>query len=352
MKKQLLTIATLAIGISASAQITITSADLALIYSQVIQIQDTTPTVTEGSAGANQTWNFTALNNQNPDTLLFTLPQFTPFGPQIPACNFAAEVNNGQAYLYFNLNSSVFEVVAQAADPFGTGAFVNGFQNPETNLVFPATYNTTFSDTAKGMAQFYLGIDPGIGFVIDSVRLHTTITKNSVFDAWGSATTPLGTYNVLRQNTFRKQIDTIDIYAFGQWAPGFFSQEDSLRTYTFLANSVGFPLVELELQDDLGTVTNARWIAANPTPNVGIAENNNNATSVFPNPAADVLNIQCNVSSGRVEILDVNGRLISTHTFNSNIITLNVAELNAGTYFYSVIGSDNSVSRGRFAVAH
>lgn len=350
MKKQLLLLSFAGIAGAATAQVTITDADMPTTLQVYQQARDTTMTQSPGNSGSSQTYAFTSLLNQAQDSMTFTLPQWTPNGSSFPQSNAAIIVNAGDAYMYGNINTNIFEVNGQVFDPLGNGLEEFVFTNPETQMVFPAAYGSSFADTAGGVNQFYMGYDPGVGFTIDTVRIHTTVYKVSDYDGWGTATTPLGTYNVLRQNTFRKQIDTIDVYAFGNWAPNFFSQEDSMRTYSFWTNGIGMPIVELTDQDDLGQITNCTWLPAAPTL-TGIPVNEPaEAINAYPNPATDVITFLTPGAEGTLEIIDMTGRVVKSVNITNAQTVINVSDLASGVYTYRVVAS--SVATGKIQVAH
>lgn len=354
MKKSLLTLATCAIVSALSAQITITQSDIAPIYTGVLQVNDTTPVVTPGTPGASQTYNLTGLNTQTTDTFLFTSPAFTPYVSSFPGSNLSVIINSNLAYLYFNLTASVFEVVGQAADPIGSGIILVPFTNYETQLTFPCTYNTAYTDVAAGTGRTYLGYDPGIGFQVDSVLIHTTVFKNSLVDGWGSATTPLGTFNVIRINTLRLQVDTIDIQAFSSWIPAAFSQMDSTRTYSYWTNGIGFPLAELQDHLDFGTITKATWLPATPS-QIGISEFANTIEmNVFPNPSIETVSFATTGSFvSEIRLLDANGKLVRTAIVESENTVMNVADLSAGMYFYQACDvNGNVLDKGKLSIAH
>ena len=355
MKNIFLSITACAIASAAPAQITITQNDLAPLYTQMRQAIDTMPTVNEGSAGASQTWNFATLPTHRVDTITFTLPQFTPYGGTFPGANLAADnnIDGTQSFIYLNSASSGIEINGQASDPFGTGVIAFPFSNTETLITFPSTYNTAFTDTASGVLQMYYGQDPGIGFTVDSFRVHSTVMKNSVMDAWGSVTTPAGTYNALRQNVKRLQYDTIDIYAFGNWFYEYYTQMDSNRVYSYWANSVGFPVAELTDEQETGTITQAWWLQS--TALVGIPENNNAASaSLYPNPASDNITfVSAGTNAVFITIYDMNGQLVEKQSVTGDRAGLNVSSYAAGMYFYQASDANgNVVSRGKFNVAH
>lgn len=342
--KQTLLFAGVLVGCAATAQITITQSDLAPIYAQVYQAQDTMPVVNEGAAGANQTYNLSALNQHTTDSMIFTLPQFTPYGMNFSNCNFATNMNSGMAFQYFNNQPNELAVVGQAVDPFGSGVVSLPFSNSEVLATFPATYNTAFTDVAKGYTQFYFGIDPGIGFVIDSVRIHTTVNKSSLVDGWGSVTTPFGTYNCIRQNVMRTQVDTLDVFILGQWVPEFFIQSDSARTFTFWANGLGFPLADLTVAQDLGTVTRASWMPVAVQQGVGIAEQSATPLQFYPNPANDFIYVTAAQNTTVVEITDINGRVVHSQQYNPWNNAISTSQLSNGTYLVRTIDGNNATT--------
>lgn len=349
MKKSLLAIAGLTVLTTVNAQTTITTADLPALFTVIHQTRDTTMTQSPGGSGIAQTYNFTALLNQQEDSTTFTNPMWTPFGSSFPQATMALMINQGDAYLYASTTPTELLIHGQAADPLGNGMIAITFTNPETQMTFPAAYGGGFADTAGGVTQFYLGVDPGIGFTVDSVRIHTNVVKYSDYDAWGSAQTPLGTYNVLRQNTWRRQIDTIDIYAMGQWAPNFFSQSDSTRTYSYWTNGIGSPVVELTDQDDLGSITDCRWIPVAPAV-TGITDfGTAPVINAYPNPATDEIAFSTPEGKGSIELIDVTGRVVKTVVINSDITRMDVSDLAAGSYTWRVIGTNTQVGKLQIA---
>jgi hypothetical protein len=352
MKKALLCLIAIGSTIAVSAQVTITSADFPAIYTVIREANDTMPSVTTGAAGANQTWNYSALANHRVDTTTFTLPQFTPYASTYPTSNYALAFGANGGYAYADFSSAAVNILGQAVDPFGTGIVALTFDNPEQLAAFPAAYGGNELDTATGGALFYLGIDPGIGFVIDSVRIHTWVKRTSDYDAWGAVTTPTGTYNVLRQNSLRVQYDTIDIYAFGGWVPNFFSQQDSNRVYSHWANGTG-NVCELTEAEDLGQVTSAKYLLTSAV--IGISENNGTAQiNSFPNPANEQISFATAGTAVRtIVILNTAGQIVETLTVNSDITRLNLENYASGIYFFQALDQNGiSKTQGKFTVAH
>jgi len=68
------------------------------------------------------------------------------------------------------------------------------------------------------------------------------------------------------------------------------------------------------------------------------------STSVYPNPANDVLNIVASEEIANVSILGLDGKVVATSTTS----TVNVADLVSGMYIYEVTTSTGKVSRDSF----
>lgn len=355
MKTSLLCIAALAIGTTLSAQITITEPDIAPHFTQVLQRNDTTPVVTPGNAGTNQTYDLSALQDQSTDTILFTQPSFTPNGANFPGSNTAAVFNTNQAYIYFNETATAFQITGQAANPVGSGIIDIPFTDYEKVLDYPTTYNTSFTDYARGEGYTFLGYDPGVGFQIDSVHIKTSIYKTSVADGWGTAITPLDTFNVIRVNTTRLQVDTIDVQTMSVWIYDAFVQMDSVRTYTYYTNGIGYPLAELTDDQDLGTITRATWLSTLPQYGVSVPEFANAANmNVYPNPSVETVTFVSNGAAvSLITILDINGRIVKTANVTADQTSVNVSDLSSGMYFYQAVDRNGTLlEKGKLSVYH
>lgn len=71
-------------------------------------------------------------------------------------------------------------------------------------------------------------------------------------------------------------------------------------------------------------------------------------SNVYPNPTADVLNINTNTEAASVSVISMDGKVIATQEMNGTSTAVNVAGLNAGAYFYEVKTADGSVVRNTF----
>lgn len=71
-------------------------------------------------------------------------------------------------------------------------------------------------------------------------------------------------------------------------------------------------------------------------------------TSVYPNPANDVLNINLSANATSVSIIGMDGKVISTEAINANTAAVNVSNLVAGVYFYEIVAENGTVVRNTF----
>jgi len=68
--------------------------------------------------------------------------------------------------------------------------------------------------------------------------------------------------------------------------------------------------------------------------------------SVFPNPVTDMLYIQSEMAIDRVEVYDLNGRLVMEHRFSANQVFLDMSGLSEGVYILRIhIGDDVIIQR-------
>lgn len=78
-----------------------------------------------------------------------------------------------------------------------------------------------------------------------------------------------------------------------------------------------------------------------------------NNVSVYPNPANNLISIECSVAAKAVEIMDVAGRKIGSFTMQSNKASIQTSDFAKGLYIYQVLDDNNKVlNRGKFEVAH
>ncbi|MFL5765904.1 MAG: T9SS type A sorting domain-containing protein [Bacteroidia bacterium] len=359
MKKSLLFVSALFMSAAAAnAQITITMADVAMPTTVIKQATDTivAPSII-GSSGISQTWNMTALGQDQLDTLTFIGPTWTPFLSSYPGTNEGLHFGGSSSsnYGYLTINSTGLSIQGNSSiQDFGGGPSTIKQHNmpPQKVMTFPSTYLSNFTNNYVTDATFYFGADPGIGFTLDSVRQKSVISGTANCDAWGTITTPLITTptGCLRFYEVTMQTDSLWAYAFGTWN---FVQEtkDTMYHYSWWANGIGFPLVESDV-DASDIPMNAKWLMA--TPAAGINEASENIDmKMYPNPAQNEVTFEVDAEKvASISVFDVSGRYVTSQLVSQDKVTINTSALANGSYTYVLISKQKSMmNRGKFTIA-
>lgn len=72
-------------------------------------------------------------------------------------------------------------------------------------------------------------------------------------------------------------------------------------------------------------------------------EENTVVANVFPNPAADLLNITASAEVSNVSIIGMDGKILSAVNVNGTTTSVDIANLNSGVYFYEVVTASGVV---------
>lgn len=78
----------------------------------------------------------------------------------------------------------------------------------------------------------------------------------------------------------------------------------------------------------------------------GINENNNLTIILYPNPTSSIVNIELpSLNNAQIELLSMDGQLISSSIVTENVITLNLSQYSDGIYFIRILTGDGSITR-------
>jgi hypothetical protein len=230
------------------------------------------------SGGANLTWDLTTSTATQIGTADFLDMSATPYAAQYPAANFAIKLTSGlnSQYSLFNRTSTILEEVANNVGTNNPTTFINY----RTALVFPFTYNLSNTDTYQKSGQ-------------------NTKSITNHYDAYGTLETSIGTFN----NVIRNLYDDDGNTSANCWTTSMIP--------VFQANSNGYTL----------------WKMASST--TGVTEMySNNLFDMYPNPAANELNIINKELISKIEIFNATGQL----QFSTSRSTIDISELPAGVY--------------------
>ncbi|MBO7082660.1 MAG: T9SS type A sorting domain-containing protein, partial [Bacteroidales bacterium] len=68
----------------------------------------------------------------------------------------------------------------------------------------------------------------------------------------------------------------------------------------------------------------------------------------YPNPGKDVLNIRTGLQDARVEVYDVNGRLMHRQDITENVTAINTTDWSEGSYVWKVMADGKEVESGKW----
>ena len=359
MKKLLLLVATSFSALTGFSQIVIEAVDFPVAGDSIYQGIDTLIplTNTPGSAGADQSWDFSQLRTRQGNTIHFTDPTTLPSGSNFPNSFLAVEQFGGWAFA--DSSNNTVEITGFSGDFTGLGADMDiPFLDPQTIFIFPASYLDSYSDTSI----IYVSMEAPPALVaqspipIDSIRFKRYSEIQSEIDGWGDLITPLGTYEALRQRNVEHNIDSIWIYAtlLGGWGllpgqlVGFENPRVSdIHRYNFIIKEIGYYAVSLttNLNDSIESAT----FLSNESQccfGAGVEETNiGEAFMVYPNPASNGFSIRMETNDKLVyAVFDVTGKQVLAGSVNSTTTFVNTAALADGLYVCKVFTADGKLT--------
>jgi len=353
-----------------AAQITITSSDFGNVGdSYVVGQRDANISITPGSAGVNQTWNFTALTPISLDTINFLAPASVPGASSFPNANLAIESNDGVFFVDRRSNGVYTQGGVVSVNGVSTPAV---FDPEQTLLPFPTNYQDNFNSISRFQTPFAFPIDTnvlGCQIKLDSIRVNRFSDLTVDFDAWGTVQLPTDTMVALRANSVEVATDSIFVYAPQPinctfppvsipqgWSlapasllslagiPGPVTTTTS-RVYTWYANGEKFGAVAMEV-DGAGAPTSVRF-KSDASQLVGLANQPNSAIRSYPNPANASIRLAIQ-ETALIEIVDLSGRVVARR-FSTPGQSISIESLQNGVYFFSATSeSGKSLGTGKF----
>lgn len=324
-KPLLLLLSLITTAISSFAQITVTSSDIATAGTTIYTFYDSvaTPTgltITAGSSTA-QTWDYSALQYDLFDSIEFVTPASTGYASNFPSSNLALEQDDFISFL--NLSSGGLSIEGIYGDISGQNFPLAVSINPTLSVInFPANYGDALMDTAV-IDSTVSGAAFGIS-TVDSARFIRKMIVNSEIDAYGSLTTPSGTYDVLRVYTMQVNIDTLNVLFFGSWQT-FQTTIDTSYTYQFIANGEDYFVLDVTTDTPNGNIIESSYKEGYTLAAVV------NTTDALCYGSAD----------GEATVNAIGGSGTYTYSFSAGSSSGNtVTGLSAGTY--SVVVNDGS----------
>lgn len=315
------------------AQITLTAADVAIVGQNMTQVTDTLPdaSIVAGAGGQNQTWNFSALHEHEAYPFAVVAPNATPYAALFPTANVAA-VQNDSAYAYFEKDNNGLRMLGiYGSFPVESGTIELAVRTtPASSILrFPTTFNDGYTESFKRVFEMS-GVDAG--FPVDSFRVVSTVQRSVQYDAYGTMTTPAGTFQVMRVKETEVSTDTSYILFMGAWTelPGDQITDIAYNFWT-KQNGVSFPIASIQADENGNTVSASylRDFAVSPTHE----DKNDVAFEVFPNPCREQLSLDMpDGFTGTVEVYDMTSREVLSKGLEAHISTIDTQHLQQGNY--------------------
>ena len=338
-----------------NAQITVTSANYnAVTAAGMNQKVDTLPVagIVPGSAGASQTYNFSALNSHLTSVSTFTTVAAGVLGSTYSVTSADVCMKQDTMYFYFDSSSTKLDMWGVAGNLLQNG--VNNamvYSNPQTVITFPSTYNTAFTDVATYDNTFNYGALYQGYNMVDSVREKETITTTSKIDGWGTVTTPNATFNCLRQNIKKHSVDStwakVVIGTFHYWL-NLSGDTSNTQSYSYISTNGG-PIVDIEYYADSSKIYQVRW---NTTLDIAVPQYEaENDITVFPNPVSDNLIINnSSMENLNAIIYDLSGREVLNATISGQKKIISVGTIENGIYLLRVFNKTGLVKSNKIAI--
>jgi hypothetical protein len=244
--------------------------------------------------------------------------------------------------VFYRKTNETFDVVGAYGDFIGDGTNIAVPFNPyQQQLSFPSTFGTTFQNVsiAKVKINDFQGLD--------SVVVNLTTHRFSTMDAWGSLTTPLGTFDVLRQHIKDSVIQSFTAYIFG-FPVQEDTQTDITHTYSFFSNSPDsrYTLVQYNYNPEFNIIEEVQWQRS--APSVSVKEIEKKETFlVFPNPSSDVVTLISNSTfNGELTVVDMLGKTIYSETLNNTPQkSIQVSGWEPGVYIFKLNSNGKTITK-------
>jgi hypothetical protein len=332
----------------ASGQITITLDDLVNVGDTVniADVDDVPPGFDPGPPGASQHWDFSGFIMDTNYYLYFVDPASTPFAASFPTSNMVIEGLIDSAYIYTTRNSFVYQIdgLAGTYDIFEN--VVAPFEPPEIMFSFPLNYLDSMQQTIVVDVTIASPQPPA-----DSLRLKVVSEINDKVDAWGTLTTPVSTYDVLRIREIRIATDSVWMKLLGFWLYVESLTEITLK-YTYMANDLGIQVAEIESDTSGNNYNNISYLLAED-PIFVKEEEIAIDLRVFPNPASSVMNVAWDERhNGSFLLMDMQGKTVLEKAFeNTSDIRINTSALPQGFYLYQLaFKGEKDITSGKVLV--
>lgn len=334
MKSTLPILIAIVIHSASFAQPTINIGDLAPTIGSSITGADASYT-DPGAAGANQTWDLTGMSPEIVSTSNFLSPSGLPESNSFPGATHTAFTpieDTGELYGYVAVgNNQIEDMGYYSFGPDYDILFL--YTNPRTELVFPLSYNDSFSDTYQSEMENETENGP--------ILSENNGTIDAIVDGYGTLITPAGTFTDVLRVRYEEEANSTITFQGIQVS----SSETTTTEYKYFKAGYPSPLATLRttVLSSMGTVVEETQTGSFLIDlSVGVEEKESMFTNVqlFPTPATTHIDLRLNSEYGaeaNFMLLSTSGKMV--HQWNqqtlisgSNQLRLELPELASGFY--------------------
>ena len=262
-----------------------------------------TPTSGTGTAGLNQTWDFSTQSFTSAGALNIVNAGSSTYGSNYPSAT-SCGVLASSLYFYWKISSTKLEALTEGISSPGVGNDFSG--SPRLWLKFPFNYGDT-------MSQSYHAVD-------NSSSGMQTIK----YDGTGTLKLPAGTYtNVVRIQTVRGS------YTDYSW---------------YMTNPLALVLQYSNYNNQLIAFNNS---------SAGINEfENENSFTISPNPFSSetIITFSSEQKNTAIKIMDVAGKEIKSELFSGKEYKLEKETMEAGIYFVQITDEKKNVVNKKIVI--
>ncbi len=343
MKKVLLMLGALLIELSgASAQITITSADVSVSAITAVTGRDTSSFIRPWASGANQVWDFSAYIPANIDTTRSNLSSFIS-NPIFPTATNASCVTLpfGSFCSYVDLSPSGMYILG--LDNTFTTIFTSHQVSHESPAAlvypFPLNFGQMVSQTYV-QNQLNVNTSPA---PFDSVKIIYHRAQIFNVDGWGTLITPFATYQTLRMKKINYNLDsTFNHAAGGSWSLGAVNSLHVDTSFVWLANG----LMEVATISSYSpTVHRYSFLKSSVATGLDVNRKDEVNIKLYPIPAANQLYLNSSEIVKSITCMNSFGQIFNAEVSSGSI---DISMLSKGIYFLKVVTENGKCITQKF----
>lgn len=330
------------------------------------------PSLDLGNPGGNKVWDFSQLQGISVEVLILDAASGTN-AASFPNANQRVSRSVG-AESYLQVENGQQKLVGFAGlDPFNIGLqTVLQYSPPYLERDLPLSYHDGNSANSSFKIQVAASdLPPEIveqlsNIAIDSLRLKVVFDRDDEVDAWGSLTTPTGTFEVLRQRRMELTTPKLEILTFLGWldvtllaAQDFPAlKTDTSLTYNFWSDSANDAIAIVEVNPlNESEIVSVIYHTDGQTVDIPYVQSDRKDLFAYPNPAIDKVRFDFRnlpTDQYKLVIYNILGQELwsAKYYVSGNLTTqVDISNLRKGTYLYSLVNkSDKTLVTKRLMV--